>query len=106
VIHELEKLDVIKKAREWAAAERRLREVGWYPNAREEEKEVASRESDRTEAWLLDAVKKLEDREKAVRDVKLMFLGEEIAVGGPVTQNLYDYLKAQVPKGPSWWVIR
>jgi hypothetical protein len=106
MIHELEKLAVIKAAREWAGAERRLREIAWYPNASENDKQTASRESDRTEAWLLDAVKKLEDREKNRDSMVLTFLGEPVEIGKPVTQNLYDYLKAQVPKGPSWWSIR
>ena len=59
---------------------------------------------DSAAAYLLRAVTALEESER--REARLMFLGEEVAVGGPVTQNLYDYLKAQVPKVPSWWSIR
>jgi hypothetical protein len=102
MIHELEKLDVIKKAREWAKAERRLRASELTFG---EERVWASRESDRTEEALLQAVNTLEYREERGSAV-LTFLGEPVEIGKPVTESLYNYLKSQVPMGPSWWSIR
>ena len=50
---------------------------------------------------LMIAVNKLERGE-----VVLHFCGEPVEIGKPVTESLYEYLKSQVPKGPSWWSIR
>jgi len=110
MIHESEKLAVIKAAREWAKAERRLRDASSiydlaYPSRTHEAyREWASKESDRAEEELLTAAKRLEEAEHPPQKI-VTFFGKQIKVGDPIDEMLFTWLEGEAKRVMSrrWW---